>query len=155
MLRARPATTVQWFDGLRLLWICIPTSFSQSVACRAIPFSVYLCFGLFLPMWSTVHLDSLKFMHQFWAHTERLFKQCCSCRWLSGFISDCPSLVSSANLLMIEMMLAQVSMSSMKMINKSGPSTEPGGTPDTTSDMLEYLSLRTVLCFLPVSQLLI
>ena len=68
---------------------------------------------------------------------------------------DWPILVSSANLLMQEIRDAQLSISSMYIINKRGPSTDPCGTPDATADQLLCRPLSTVRCRQSVSQLLI
>ena len=76
-------------------------------------------------------------------HRSSLSRSLCSALLPSGRSTLPPSLVSSANLLRVHSIPS--SRSSMKMLNRSSPSTEPWGTPLVTGHQLHSTPLSKTL----------
>ena len=108
---------------------------------------------LLRPRCITLHFEVLNGICQ----ASDQFSSCCrSCwSWSLSLVSLIlpSSFVSSANL-NTELTMS-VSRSLMKMRNKTGPRTDPCGTPLVTNLHIEYWSLMHTRCFLPLNQLLI
>ena len=106
--------------------------------------------GLFLPMCRTLHLPLLNLIRFLSAQLSSLSRS----RWMaaqpSGVSTTPPSLVSSANLLMVH--FNSSSRSLLKKLNKTGPSTDPWGTPLVTGLQLDSARLMTALWVLLFSQ---
>ena len=107
---------------------------------------LYLYPGLCAPTFIILHLGMLNFMPQSFAHLDRLSSVFCrQSRSCMLFIIFSP-LVSSANFLIISILVAALSMSSMKMSKSWGPRTEPCGTHSPHFDCLRPVCKP---CFYP------
>src|SRR5579872_3903483 len=90
---------------------------------------------LLCPTCITAHLSTLKLICQSAAHSCRLSKSLCSAATSSKLATCLQSFVSSANFANLEIILLSKSLIYTK--NKTGPNTEPCGTPLVTSRQCE------------------
>jgi len=81
--------------------------------------------------------------HEVWAHLLGLSRFLRMASLLSSMSALSPSLVSSANLLRLHSIPSSRSL--IKMLNRSGPSSEPWGTPLMTGRQLDLTPLTTTL----------
>ncbi|KAK4829093.1 hypothetical protein QYF61_002044 [Mycteria americana] len=98
----------------------------------------------------TQHLALLNFIQLASAHRSSLSRSPCRAFLLSSRSILPPNLVSSANLLRVH--LIPLSRSLIKILNRTGPSTEPSGTPLVTSCHLDLTPFTTTLWVWPSSQ---
>ncbi|KAK4822069.1 hypothetical protein QYF61_009330 [Mycteria americana] len=120
-----------------------PKSFSAGLL--SIPSSPSLCRTLHLPL-----LDLMRF-------TQAHFSSLSRSLWMTSrpsAVSTAPlSLVSSANLLRVHSI--SLSMSLMRILNRTGPSTDSRGTPLVTDLHLDIEQLTATLWIRPSNQFLI
>ena len=105
--------------------------------------SLYWCMGLFLPRCRTLHLPLLIFIRFLPTQLSSLSRSCWMAAQPSGVSTTPPSFVSSANLLRV--CSVPSSRTSMNKRNKTGPRTEPWGTPLATGLRLDSALLITTL----------
>src|SRR6218665_1882932 len=144
------AASTHCLDGFALLYIITPRSLSSSEALKATPPMSYLNFLLPLPMCSTEHLSTLKSICQSLAHSYNLLRSSLITDASSSVTASLHSFVSSANFDIFESI--PLSMSLMKIIKRSGPNTDPCGTPLLTPIHSENAPLIPTLCLLSFSQ---
>src|SRR6218665_1249678 len=99
----------------------------------------------------TEHFSRLNSIFQSCDHLDILLRSSRSISASRSSPTALHSLVSSANLEILDKIPSSVSL--MKITNKSGPSTDPCGTPLNTVLQLECLSLIPIFCLLPDNQL--
>ncbi|KAK4814241.1 LOW QUALITY PROTEIN: hypothetical protein QYF61_012737 [Mycteria americana] len=105
------------------------------------------------PTQVTLHLALLNLMRFTQAHFSSLSRSLWMTSHPSGVSTAPHSLVSSANLLRVHSI--SLSMSLMKILNSTGPSTDPCGTPPITDLHLDIEPLTATLWMLPSNQFLI
>ena len=107
----------------------------------------YSCSLLFRPKCRTTHFEVLNDINHLSDHSTKRDKSCCM-MFLSASLLTLPySFVSSANFTMELMRLESRSL--MKMAKRTGPKTDPRGTPlDTAFQADLYPSIQT-RCLLP------
>ncbi|KAM9656645.1 uncharacterized protein ACIBXB_008917 isoform 1-T1 [Morphnus guianensis] len=101
----------------------------------------------------TWHLALLNLIQLASAHRSSLSRSLCRAFLPSSRSTLPPNLVSSANLLRVHSNPS--SKSSIKILNRTGPSTEPWGTPLVTSRQLDLTPFTTTLWARPSSQFFI
>jgi len=116
---------------VKLLSTRTPTSLSAELSSIRYARSLYWCIGLFLMRCRTLHLPLLSLIRFLSAQHPSLSRS----RWIAAQPSHVsttpPSSVSSANLLRVHSNSSSRSL--MKKLNKTGPSTDPWGTPLLTA----------------------
>src|SRR6218665_3759940 len=121
------AASTHCLDGFAQLCIITPRSLSSSEALKATPPMSYLNFLLPLPMCITENLSTLKSICQSLAHSYNLLRSSVNTDASSSVTTSLHSFVSSVNFDIFES--TPLSMSLMKIIKRSGPNTDPCGTP--------------------------
>src|SRR5688572_25240803 len=138
-------------EGFALLCIITPKSLSSSLTFNTIPpISYENSLFLFL-ICITEHFSTLKRICQSCDHLNILLRSSRSISASFSFPTALHSLVSPANLEIVDEIPS--SMSLIKSTNSNGPSTDPCGTPLSTVVQLECLSPVPTFCLLPDSQL--
>ena len=122
---------------------------AELLSSRSIP-SLYWCMGLFLPRCRTLHLPLLNLIRFLSAQLSSLSR----CHWMAAQPAWC--IYHSSQFCVIsklgEVHSNSSSRSLMNKLNKTGPSTDPWGTPLVTSLQLDSVPLMTTLWVLPFSQ---
>ncbi|XP_068788224.1 uncharacterized protein [Struthio camelus] len=128
---------------LHLLSTGTPRSFfMELLSSRSTP-SLYWCMGLFLPRCRTLHLPLLNFRRVLSAQLSSLSRSLGMAAQSSGVSAPPPSSVSAANLLRVHSVPSSRSL--MNTLNKSGPRTDPWGTPLATGLQLDSAPFNTTL----------
>ncbi|KAK4807043.1 hypothetical protein QYF61_018384 [Mycteria americana] len=106
--------------------------------------------GLLWPKCRTLHLALLNLIQLTSAHRSSLSRSLCRA-FLPSSRSTLPhNLVSSANLLRVHSIPSSRSL--IKILNRTGPNTEPWGTPLVTGHQLDLTPVTTTLWARPSSQ---
>src|SRR5688572_5076631 len=147
------AASLHCLDGFALWCTMIPRSFSSSVALNFLSPISYSYPLFFLPTCMIVHLSILKSMFQSPDHLYSFSKSFLSILLSSSLFAFAQSLVSSANLDILQTMSS--SMSLIYITNNNGPNTDPCGTPLVTLIQLELFPFILTRCLLSFSQLII
>ncbi|KAK4827132.1 hypothetical protein QYF61_014526 [Mycteria americana] len=107
------------------------------------------CMGLLWPKCRTLHLALLNLIQLTSAHPSSLSRSLCRA-FLASSRSTLPhNLVSSANLLRVHSIPSSRSL--IKILNRTGPNTEPWGTPLVIGCQLDLTPFTTALCAQPSS----
>jgi len=120
-----------------------PRSLSTELLSRRSAPILYSYMRLCLPRCRTLHLPLLNFIRLFSTHLSSLSRSCWMAAQPSGVSATHPTFVSSANLLRVRFILSSRSL--MSKLNKTGPSTDPWGTPLVTGLQLDSAPLMTTL----------
>src|SRR6218665_1731766 len=144
------AASTHCLDGFALQCMMTPRSLSSSEALKVTPPMLYWNFLLPFPMCITEHLSTLNSICQSLAYSYNLLRSSLIVNASSSVTISLHSFVSSANVDIFERI--PVSISLMKIIKRSGPKTDPYGTPLITSIHSENAPLIPTLCLLSFSQ---
>jgi len=128
--------------GFRLLVIITPKSFFSFTVYNLLLFMI-IKFVVFFPRCKTTHLSVLNGINHFSDHSTRQDRSLWMTALSTSVFTIPKSLVSSANF-SVELISVE-SRSLMKTRNKTGPNTEPCGTPLVTAFQEDLeLSLQTI-----------